>query len=568
MASTTAPTTAPRTGGRSRSLIIGIIVIIIAIIAGVLLSGAPGRNQQVSIPTVPASRETLVATVSGSGTIAAAQSVDLAFQTSGTVVEVLVSEGDTVTAGQPLARIDTRDLELQVASAQSALTSAQTQLGQTRDGNVQQADIDAQQAAVESARAQLRSAQAQLAALKNPSPDSISTAEATVRKAELALQSERDNSSANKTKAEQDLQKAVDSLTQAQSRYATAKSDWEFVRETGQDPTNPETRDAQGNEVKNKLNETQRQQYYDTFVQAEAALRTAETSVQQAQVTFDNARQAEPTNIQTAEATLADAQAQLAALRNPTATDIAQRQASVDQAAASLAQAEANLAKLSAPGTPSDIAIQQASVEQAEQSLKQAELKLDQATLTAPFAGIISNVAIVPGSTASSASAAISLLNRDPLHIDLRLSENDVAQVELGQTVALTIDALEDWSTEGTVSYIAPASETNNNVVTYAVRVTFPDEDARVKVGMTADLDITIATKEDAIVVPNTALQPNGAGYVVQMLNSDGTTRNVEVETGLSDGVKTEIVSGLNEGDAVVENPGAARQQPGGPFGQ
>jgi HlyD family secretion protein len=568
MASTTAPTTAPRTGGRSRGVIIGIIVIIVALVAGVLLSGVPGRGQQVTIPTVPASRETLVATVSGSGTIAAAQSVDLAFQTSGTVVEVLVAEGDSVSAGQPLARVDTRDLELQLASAQASLASAQTQRAQTQEGNVQQADIDAQQAAVGSARAQLRSAQAQLAALKNPAPDSISTAEATVRKAELALQAERHNSSANKTKAGQDLQKTVDALTQAQSKYATAKSDWEFVRQTGQDPTNPETRDAQGNEVKNKLNETQRQQYYDTFVQAEAALRSAETSVQQAQVTFDNARQAEPTNIQTAEATLADAQAQLAALRNPTATDIVQRQASVDQAAASLAQAEANLAKLSAPGTASDIAIQQAGVEQAEQSLKQIELKLDQATLRAPFAGIVSQVAIVPGSTVSSATAAVNLINRDPLHIDLRLSENDVAQVELGQNVALTVDALKDWRAEGIVSYIAPAAETNNNVVTYAVRVTFPDSDERVKVGMTADLDITVATTENALVVPNTALQPNGAGYVVQMLNADGTTRNVEVQTGLSDGVKTEIVSGLNEGDAVVENPGAARQQPTGPFGQ
>jgi multidrug efflux pump subunit AcrA (membrane-fusion protein) len=134
--------------------------------------------------------------------------------------------------------------------------------------------------------------------------------------------------------------------------------------------------------------------------------------------------------------------------------------------------------------------------------------------------------------------------------------------------VALTVDALKDWRAEGIVSYIAPAAETNNNVVTYAVRVTFPDSDERVKVGMTADLDITVATTENALVVPNTALQPNGAGYVVQMLNADGTTRNVEVQTGLSDGVKTEIVSGLNEGDAVVENPGAARQQPTGPFGQ
>lgn len=564
MATTTAPSNTARAGRTVPWRIIGTIVIILAIIAGVIL-GTQGRSPNTTgVSTVPATRETVVATVSGSGTIAAAQSIDLPFQTSGTVTEVLVAEGDTVTAGQPIARIDTRDLELQLASAQASLESARTQLSQTSAGNVQQADIDAQQAAVESARAQFRSAQAQLQALTNPSASSISTAEVTVRKAELALQAERDNSSANKTKAEQDLVKATNSLTQAQASYATARSDWEFVRETNQDPSNPETTDAQGNEVKNKLNDTQRQQYYDTFVQAEASLRSAETSVQQAQVTYDNARQSEPNNIQTAEATLADAQAQLAALKNPTKTDIAQKQASVDQAQASLNQAEANLAKLTAPGTASDIAIQQASVTQAEQSLKQAELKLDQATLTAPFDGVITDVAIVPGSIASTATAAVSLLDRDPLHIDLRLSENDVAQVALGQRVALTIDALSDWKAEGTVSYIAPAAETSNDVVTYAVRVTFPDSDERVKVGMTADLDITTATKENVLLVPNTALQPNGAGYVVQMLNEDGTTRDVDVETGLTDGVTTEIVSGLNEGDAVVANPNARPAQQGG----
>ena len=176
----------------------------------------------------------------------------------------------------------------------------------------------------------------------------------------------------------------------------------------------------------------------------------------------------------------------MAALKNPSKNDDAQAQASVDQAQAGLAQTQANLAKLTAPGTDTDVAIQQDAVTQAEQSLKQAQLALEQATLKAPFAGIITAVNIVPGSTASSSTAAVSLIDRSTLHVDLTLSENDVAKIALNQPVALTIDALKDWQATGTVSYIAPAAETSNGVVTYAVRVSFPDSDTRVKVGMTA----------------------------------------------------------------------------------
>src|SRR6266542_2744330 len=554
---------------RGRWIGASIAVIVIGLIVALAINRTSSRSSTAMVATSTVTRGNVVAAVAGSGSIAAAQTLDLAFQTSGSVTQVLVKEGDLVKADQPLAQLDPRDLALQIASAQAALASANTKLIQTKDGNVQPADITAQKAAVASAQAQLRSAQAQLAALKNPSADKISSAEATVRQAQLDLQSQTDNSSASKTKAQQDLQKATDALTQAQSQYATALKNWQYVQDENADPTKPTTTSSDGKKVKNKLSDTQRQQYADTYIQAQAALHSAETAVQQAQVTYDNARQAEPNNIQQAEAKLADAQAQLAALQNPSKTYIAQKQASVDQAQASLTQAQANLAKLTAPGTATDVDIQQASITQAEQSLKQAQLKLDQATLKAPFDGVVTAVNIVPGSTTSSATAAISMLDRSTLHVDLKLSENDVAKVQLGQPVALTIDALKDWKAAGTVSYIAPSAATSNGVVTYAVRVSFPDRDDRVKIGMTANLSITTAKQDGVLLVPNSALLPKGAGHSVQVTSADGTTREVDVQTGLTDGANTEITSGLNEGDQVVTTPSTTTttQRRGGLFG-
>ena len=547
-----------RTTNRGRWIAAGVIVIIVAIVAALYFYFIQSSSASTSTgpATVTVTTGSITASVSGTGAIAAEQTLDLAFASSGTVTEVLVTEGNLVTAGQPLARLDTRDLELQVASAQAALESARLTLAQTRDGNVQPADISAQQAAVASAEAQLRSAQAALEALRNPTPDTISTAETAVRQAELALESQRSSASATKTTGEQDLQKAVDALTQAQSQYATALKNWQYVQDTGADPTNPTTTSSDGKKVKNKLSDTQRQQYHDTFVQAEAALRSAEASVQQAQIGYDAARAAEPNSIQQAEATLANAQAQLAALRNPSANNIKQARASVDQARASLDQARANLAKLTAPGTASDVAIQQVAVTQAEQSLAQAQLKLEQATLTAPFRGVVTDVTIVPGSVVS--GSVISLVDRDPLHVGLKLSENDVARVAVGMPVTLTIDALRGKPLTGTVTYIATAAETSSGVVTYEVRVSVDDPGEQVKIGMTASLKIVYATKDDALLVPNSALLPNGAGYAVQVPGADGAVKEVPVVVGLSDGTNTEIVSGLSAGQAIIATPGQA----------
>ena len=604
MATTTLP---QRRGiGWGAWLAAGVALIVIMLVAALLLARR-GAGASAAVATTAVAAGSVVASVDGSGPVAAAQSLDMPFQTAGTVTRVLVKEGDAVKAGQALALLDDRDLLLQVASAQASLDSANAALAQARQGNATEPELAAQRAAVRNAQANLdkarsnnitaadiakdqaalKSALADLEALKNPSPADLSAAQLKVQQAQADLQSTRDNDSKAKTQAEIQLHQAGDALTQAQAGYATAKQNWEYVQETGADPTNPTTTDASGKTRTNKLNEVQQRQYYETFVQAEAAMRSAEKDVQLAQLSYDNARQTEVTNIQNKEAALADAQRQLEALKRPSASDIAKVQASVDQARAQLQkdqqggtkadiaaaqanldQSKANLSKLTAPATATDLQVKQASVAQAEQSLKQALLKLEQATLKAPFDGLVTDVAVVPGSVVSGGAAAVSLIDRSTLHVDLKLSENDVAKVELGQKVALTIDALKDWKAQGAVSYIAPSAETSNDVVTYAVRVSFPDSDTRVKVGMTANLSITTAKKDGVLLVPNSALLPKGAGHAVQVLGADGAAAEVEVQTGLSDGANTEITSGLKAGDRIVTNPNATSTPSSrGPFG-
>lgn len=287
-----------------------------------------------------------------------------------------------------------------------------------------------------------------------------------------------------------------------------------------------------------------------TLDQEQVALQKAQAAYDKIAWRSDVGSSSEAADLQTAtiayEKAKADYEAQLA-------TSGPDAESSIASARATLQQAQASLAALTAPSTESDIAIQQAAVEQAEQALKQAELNLEEATLKAPFDGVITEVDIVPGSAAG--STVMTIMKQDPLHVELKLSESNVVQVETGQVVRLTSDAVSDWSADGTVSYIAPSGTTSNGVVSYLVRVDFTSADSRVRVGMTLNVDITTMQKKDILIVPTSAILTEGETNVVQIIGTDGKTNNIPVRVGISDGTHTEITEGVVEGEEIVALP-------------
>jgi HlyD family secretion protein len=584
MATLTAPK--QRTTHRAGWITAGIVVIIVAIVAALFFAQSSTSAASTGPTTVNVTSSSITASVSGTGSIAAEQTLDLAFASGGSVTEVLVKEGDVVTAGQPLARLDTRDLALQVASAEANLESARARLQQQQEGNATPEQLAAQEASVASAQAnlaktrtnnvtaadiaeaeaQLRSAQAQLDdLLAGPKPDALASAQANYDQAVANLEGQRKSLAVAKERAQSDVEPAANTLRDSQDEYSRIYWD---------------------NRQKESLPGDLPQSAIDEEAAALRMVENNEEALRQAKLAYEQAQADEVTGIQTAESQLHEAETNLRVAREgATQTEIIQAQASVEQyrarldglraggtaadiaaSQASLQQAQANLAELTAPATDTDLRIEQASIIQAEQSLAQAQLALEQATLTAPFGGVITSVDIVPGSVASGSVAR--LVNRDPLHVDLKLSENDVAKVAKGMPVTLTIDALRGEPLTGTVTYIATAAETSSGVVTYEVRVSVDDPGEQVKIGMTANLDIVYATKDDALLVPNSALLPNGAGYAVQVPNADGAVEEVPVTVGLSDGTSTEIVSGLSAGQAVIATPGQTSEtESGGLFG-
>jgi len=439
---------------------------------------APLPNIAVPTTTTISSTLDLGSGVSGIGEVKAAQDANLSLAAQGTVAQVFAKEGDVVKQGQMLAILDTRTLDQQINQAQAALDIAlANQAALTEPPSP--ADVRAE-------RAQVRQAQIALAQTQVSQPQTIQDVQATVAQAQASLQTQRDALSQAKTQAEQQVQQAALALEKAQATYAQAKSDWDYVQQTGRSPANPSTANPlTGKKQPNKVNDSQREQYYAAYVQAEASMQQAEVAVQQALVVADQARKAEVTGIQAAEPQVAQAQTNLNKLQLPKNAD------QVAAAQAGLDQAQANLAKLYPNPTKSDIAKAEANMRQSHAALDAAKVARENAAIRAPFDGVIAQINIDPGDpSAIQGAAPIYIIDTSALHVDVPISDVNIGQLRVGQAAQMYADAAPGKVYTGTVSYIAPAATTSGNVRTYVVRLTLKQqEDLRPGMSIRVEFD-------------------------------------------------------------------------------
>ena len=172
------------------------------------------------------------------------------------------------------------------------------------------------------------------------------------------------------------------------------------------------------------------------------------------------------------------------------------------------------------------------------------------AVLRAPIDGIVSAVNVTKGFDAPAGPAI--LIASTSFTVTTDVVESDLADVELGQSAAVAVDAI-GASLEGTVTAISPtAGDSQTGVVSYPVTITVANPPATARAGMSADVSITTATASNVLTVPSTALKGGEGQYAVMVLNADGTTQTVPVDVGLVTNTMAEIKSGLTEGANVV----------------
>jgi macrolide-specific efflux system membrane fusion protein len=173
------------------------------------------------------------------------------------------------------------------------------------------------------------------------------------------------------------------------------------------------------------------------------------------------------------------------------------------------------------------------------------------ATLTAPVAGTVTEVNIQAGFDAPAGAAIV--IDADTFEVTTDVVESDLTSVELGQTAAITIDAI-DADLTGTVTAISPVSgdSSGSGVVSYPVTVTLDDAPADLHSGMSADVTITTASATNVLTVPSAALLGSDGNYRVRTLDAAGQPVATAVGVGLVTATTAEITSGLTEGQEVV----------------
>ena len=201
-------------------------------------------------------------------------------------------------------------------------------------------------------------------------------------------------------------------------------------------------------------------------------------------------------------------------------------------------------------------------LEIAELNLDAAELNLEKAVIVAPFDGVVADITITKGkeiSTAALATPAISLVDTSEIEMRGFIDEIDVAMVQLGQEANILLDALPDEEVKGKVAFISPVSTVRAGVVSYDTTITLESPVEELRDGMTATAEVIIERRDDVLLIPNRAIRGTWENPMVVVL-VDEQVKEREITLGLTDGINTEVLSGLEEGEKVVLPTSKERQ--------
>jgi RND family efflux transporter MFP subunit len=237
----------------------------------------------------------------------------------------------------------------------------------------------------------------------------------------------------------------------------------------------------------------------------------------------------------------------------------------LQSAAAEVASAQADLDSLKNTPTPEDLALAEQSVRQEQISLQKAQANLRKAQLLAPFDGVVADLNLEIGQQVTANQSAATLLDASQLEVQIDVAETDIPSVKVGQSAQITFDALPNQVFTGGMTQIALAGTTTQGVVNYPVKVALDPTDATVRPGMTANVIIVVAQRENVLLVPVRAIKTVGNAKTVTVLAA-GKQTQVNVTVGYSDDAQAEVTSGLNEGDTVIIQP-TTKTNNGG-FGQ
>lgn len=210
-------------------------------------------------------------------------------------------------------------------------------------------------------------------------------------------------------------------------------------------------------------------------------------------------------------------------------------------------------------------------VASAKEDVQRAQTNLGYATITSPIDGVVLSKSVEEGQTvaASFSTPELFTIAKDLTNMQVvaDVDEADIGDVKKGERVAFTVDAYPDDTFEGTVTQVRQEATTTNNVVTYEVVISAPNKDLKLKPGLTASVTIYTEEMNNVLCVPSKALRYTPTKETVgdkKIVDKNSNAKNKvwmiegnnivshKVNTGITDGTNTQILSGVNEGAVII----------------
>jgi HlyD family secretion protein len=209
-----------------------------------------------------------------------------------------------------------------------------------------------------------------------------------------------------------------------------------------------------------------------------------------------------------------------------------------------------------------ELARAKAQVAQAQATLERAEEDLRNSTIVSPMDGLVLSRDVEVGDAVSSililgsqATLVMTLGDVSEVYVKGKVDEADIGKVYLGQPARIVVESFKDKKFEGKVTRISPMGVEKDNVTTFEVRVSIQNPTGELKANMTANAEILLEEKHNVLLIPEAAVVYDRERHTTVEIpdpKADKGRRKLTVKLGISNGVKTEVLDGLREGQQVI----------------
>ncbi|PIV55144.1 MAG: hypothetical protein COS15_04130 [Caldiserica bacterium CG02_land_8_20_14_3_00_36_38] len=595
-------------GGKMKKLVF--LVSIMLVFAMLTVTGCKTKSPS-TVQTYTIAKRNITSTVTLSGVVSYDPEVSVTSNVSGKVLKVYVNEGDSVKKGDVIAEIDStsamenydtaqtnyeisqmnylisedslKDLDTSLDQAKTNLETAQLSYEVTKLNISLSEQTDTSQTQLLQAQQQLKNteinltnAKQTLSALQDPPDSTLTSAEIQVKNSQisLALAQQNLNVLKNSTTQEDNIKTAENQLTSAKLNLANVQNSLDDAAE------NPNTADSEIESLQNQIISAQinvksaernLEKAQNPVPSTEDEIKQAEYQVEAAEINLKSAIQNYNDQLNSAENALelAKMNDEIAKKNLDIVTNSSSLTAEESQKSKELQMKQAEItlknATTSLESTRRQIETgklkleeQKLQNEQSNKDLQTLKDSLEDYIIKSPIEGLVISFNLEEGGSVSANSTVATIGNTSKFISAGYADEIDAVDIKVDQSVTVSFDAFPNVALKGTVKTVGitkVSAPQGTSAYKIEVEIQAPKEELNLKSGLATSLEIETARKENVIAVPIESILTTGGKSYVEKIMSDGTTQRIEVQTGISGGTFTEILSGINEGDKILLIP-------------